>query len=287
MAEFYFPATLTNESGRQTVTAFNENAESPIYTANSSHPMWDEIIEGLRTGDPDVWELFDVGSGVAKKFNQITDRVAFDGHNILFDGDVVHSTLTEHLMRVMERGNADDYLAVAKFWEKLESNPNAHSREQAYEWLASHRFQITPDGDVVGYKGVSEVDGRYLSCWSSRVADKPSAYVNGTPVASMSQVPQAIGDVVTMPRGEVKHDPSVPCARGLHVATRSYAQGYGTVLEVHVNPRDIVSVPSDASGEKVRCCRYKVARLATRADNNSPVLSSGDNIWAGDVGYRA
>jgi hypothetical protein len=30
------------------------------------------------------------------------------------------------------------------------------------------------------------------------------------------------------------------------------------MLEVHVNPRDVVSVPTDSNWQKVRCCRYKV-----------------------------
>jgi hypothetical protein len=94
-----------------------------------------------------------------------------------------------------------------------------------------------------------------------------------------------------MPRSEVVHDPSQACERGLHVSTRSYAEGYarsGALLEVHVNPRDIVSVPTDGGGEKVRVCRYKIARVALDAYDERPVLRDDvpENVWAGDVGYR-
>ena len=33
------------------------------------------------------------------------------------------------------------------------------------------------------------------------------------------------------------------------------------MLKVHINPRDVVSVPTDAQGEKVRVCRYRVVEI--------------------------
>lgn len=291
MTEFRFPATLNRGGGLAVVTAFNANSDSPIYVADERHPHFDAIVDGLRRGDPTVWELFDVVSGIAHRFNTITDRVSFDGENIMWDGDPVHSVLAEQLQRAIEDGNSDNYTALAKFWEKLESNPNQHSREQAYDWLACHKFQITPEGDVVGFKGVeSDGHGGYQSTWASQVAGVPSAYVDGTPLAEKIKVPNKVGTVVTMPRSEVVHDPSVACNRGLHVSTRSYAASYGrsgAILEVHVNPRDIVSVPSDGRGEKVRCSRYYIARVAVDDMGTGPVLRDNpvENFWAGDVGY--
>lgn len=291
---FAFPAVLNQGGGKDVVTAFNPDAETPVFVADSSHPHFDAILHGLEWGDPAVWDLFSVGGGIASRFNTITDRVSWDGRNILWDGDPVHSVLANQLERAIEHGNPDNYVALAKFWEKLESNPTDHSRNQAYDWLSSHKFQITPEGDVVGYKAViNDGNGRYRSKWASKVAGKPSAYVNGEPVPELSQVPQSIGDIVTMPRSEVVHDPRQSCERGLHVATRSYLGGGhaygGNLLEVHVNPRDIVSVPTDGYGGKVRVCRYYVARAAIAESEMStaPVLrDEPKNVWAGDVGYN-
>lgn len=275
MTNFEFPAVLTEGNGVATVTAFNPDSDTPVYTASETHPRWEDILDGLITGDPDVWELFDVAKGVMNSFRQVTERVTYDGSNVLFDGDPIHTVLANQLQRAIEDGNKDNFTALARFWEKLESNPNAHSREQAYEFLASHQFQITADGDVVGFKGVSRsADGTYHSWASSEVAGKPSAFVDGKPLPAKVRVKQHIGAVVTMPRSEVHHDPRKHCSRGLHVATQGYANGYGdTVLEVHVNPRDIVSVPNDAGGEKVRVCRYTVARVASGDYGTRPVLS--------------
>lgn len=288
MSEFHFPANLTYGDGVATVTAFNFDSDEPIYQANENHPHWDEILDGLRFGHPDVWDLFDVAAGVMSRFEEVTDRVSWNGSEILFDGDPVHSVLADQLSRAIEDGNSENYVALAKFWEKLESNPNEHSREQAYDFLATHAFQITPEGDVVGFKGVYDNgDGAYSSTASSQVPGVPSAYVNGQPQPALSVVTQSIGDTVTMPRSEVTHDPSKSCERGLHVATRDYAQMYGTVMEVHVSPRDIVSVPTIDGGRKVRVCRYKVARVASDNDFSGPVLRENSaQRWAGDVSSR-
>jgi hypothetical protein len=48
------------------------------------------------------------------------------------------------------------------------------------------------------------------------------------------------------------------------VGSFDHAAGYGnTLLEVKVNPRDVVSVPSDTGGAKMRVCRYTVVQEIT------------------------
>jgi hypothetical protein len=269
-------------SGRSlSLVAYAPKRDVPLLVADSTHPHYSTILARLANDDESVFELFDVGTGIAKKFEQVSERVSFDGSNILFDGDPVHSVLTDQLKRALEEG-LDDYKPLALFWEKLESNPNEHSRRQTYDWLAAHKFQITEDGDVVGYKGVVRnlSDGTYKSTTTSRVAGVPSAFVNGLPLPEKTVVTQNVGDVVTLPRSEVSHDPGKFCDRGLHVGTYAYAKQYGnTVFEVHVNPRDFVSVPNDARGEKVRVNRYKVHAVVTAELTGGVVVSKTDSTY--------
>lgn len=281
------PHVYSKSGNVGTITVFNADSDTPLYVADSSHPHWNDILRGVAEGDEGVFDLFDVAGGVMRKFQQVTDRVSWDGKNVLFDGDPIHSVLADQLSRAIKEGDSRNYTALAKFWEKLESNPNEHSREQAYDFLAAHSFQITEEGDVVGFKGVTDnEDGTYSSTARSRVPGKPSAYVNGVAQPEMSVVTQRVGDTVSMPRSEVTHDPSRSCERGLHVATRGYASGYGLVMEVHFNPRDIVSVPTIDRGEKVRVAKYTVARIALDSYSDRPVLrdEAEDAVWS-DVGY--
>ena len=269
-----------------TVVAFDPTRDNPILTASSTHPNFEAIVAGLEADNPAVLDLFDVVGTAMRSFNQITERVSWDGMNVLFDGSPLHNTLADHLTRVIKSGDVEGFKAVARFWERLSANPSEHSREQAYDWLAAEKFSITEDGMLVGYKGVFDRGGSYASVAKSTVPDKPSAFVNGKPLPQRSTVSQKIGDVVTLPREEVTFNPRETCAAGLHVGTYKYARTYGdTVLEVLVDPSAIVSIPTDAGGAKMRVWKYTVSRVASEK-NDSPVLSSGASTtgWA-DVGY--
>lgn len=272
--------------GRGSVIVLGPNG---ILQADSFHPHWQAIVNAIDAGDERVYELFDVRAGMGRRLESLSDRIDYDGKDILFDGAPVDTVLANQIKRALESGETD-YKPLVRFWEKLESNPQEHSKQQAYRWLATHDFKITEDGDVVAYKGVRvNGDGSFSSISHSRVVDAPSGYVDGVPVPPLSVVTQKIGSVVTMPRSEVKHDPNVGCHRGLHVGDWSYANHFaqGAVLEVHVNPRDIVSVPNDSSSRKVRTCKYKVVSVVTSEYSGGPVLrpAAVAETW-NDVGYE-
>lgn len=253
-----------------------QSPEGDIYQADSKHPHWQAIVDGLHANDSSVFGLFDVQAGLVNRLTSLSDRVSFDGNNILFDGDVQSGPLADHLLRCLESG-VQDYAPVVKFWEKVATNPDERSREQLFTWLRSHEFTITEDGDILGYKGViTDAEGKYLSSHSG------TAFVDGVEIKG--RIPNNIGTVVTMPRAKVQNDPGVACHYGLHVGDWSYASNFATVtLEVHVNPRDVVSIPRDESQRKMRCCRYKVVKV--RDSRSTSPIDVGDSKWEGDVGY--
>jgi hypothetical protein len=267
-----------------TVTAFFPDEAQPIKTADSNHPYWNDIVQGLENGDPDTYTMFDVRAGVGAKLRSLSDRVDYDGQNVYFDGSVVNDALAQQVVRFLEQG-ISDWEPLVKFWEKIAQNPSEHSRENLYRWLSTHEFSVTADGDIVGYKGVrvSTEDGsdRYESIHAG------PAWVNGALVNG--HVPNEIGAVITMPRADVTADPSIGCHVGLHVGTWDYAHSFGggTVLEVHVNPRDVVSVPTDCDDAKMRVCKYTVAAKVDGAHENAVVIPEEDfgDDWQGDVGY--
>jgi hypothetical protein len=64
-----------------------------------------------------------------------------------------------------------------------------------------------------------------------------------------------------MDRKDCDPDRKNACSRGLHVAAFSYAHDQysnGNLIEVKVNPRDVVAVPEDHNNEKMRVCEYEV-----------------------------
>lgn len=236
------------------------------YAAADSHPNFREILRLATEGDRSVVDLFDLSVAVAKKFEYLSERVSVRDGRVYFDGEPIHSVLNTQIMDFYTAG--EDFMPLVNFYDKLMQNPNKDSREQLYAWLDAHKFTITPEGDLLGYKGVRKTDeGKYVSVNHGR------AIVNGEEVNGA--IPNNIGDVVTMPRSEVEFNPSVGCSTGLHVGTWNYARDWakGEVLEVVVNPRDVVSVPHDCSAQKLRTCRYVVTGVAT-GDYNTPLKAA-------------
>lgn len=259
-----------------TVVAYDPDSEPPLYEADSTHPHFQAIVDGLARGDREVLQMFDVRGGMNVRIRNLSERITYDGESIFFDGDKQAGPLAEHLLRAIKEGLADAS-PIVKFWEKVASNPDERSREQLFSWLQAHAFTITEEGDILGYKGVREVrDGGYESINSG------TAFVDGKEVTG--KIPNNPGSVITMPRSEVQNDPNVACHKGLHIGTWSYAStfGGGPTLEVHVNPRDVVSIPRDSGAQKMRACRYTVVqRLGKHYDG---AVAKPQNTY-GEVGY--
>jgi hypothetical protein len=247
--------SLINNNGNKNITVFY-NGE--MYAATDSHSNWDAIEAGAEAGDPSVIDLFDIGMTAQKRFDKLSDRVSIKGGKVYFDNQPTHNALTEQVVRFIKNGQ-EDFGPLVEFFEKVQSNPNKHSREQLYSWLDVHDFTILPNGNFVGYKGVRSVattDGVKYESISHGTAISDGVEYTGA-------IPNPIGAVVEMARDAVQHDPSVGCHTGLHVGTWDYASGFaqGAVLKVEVNPRDVVSVPTDCNHQKLRTCRYTVLEV--------------------------
>lgn len=231
--------------------------DGEMYVCDGTHPNFKAIMAGILEGDESVVDLFDVSKAVAARFDRLSERVTVANGRVYFDGDEVSDSLTNQILRFMDEDA--DFVPLVNFFEKVASNPNEHSRKQFYDWVKARNFTITPDGDILGYKGVYEVeDGLFQSVSSG------TAIVNG--VTHTGQIPQSVGDVVEMPRSQVAHDPQVGCHTGLHAGTWEYASTFvsgptAKILTVAINPRDVVSVPTDCEAQKVRVSRYRIVEV--------------------------
>lgn len=244
------------------------------YSAANTHPNFKEIIRLAAEGDTSVKDLFDVSIKVARKFENLSERVSVHSGRVYIDNEEVDGALERQIVQFLEAG-VEDFKPLVNFYDKLLQNPNEDSRRQLYSWLNAHNFTITPEGDLLGYKGVKKNDdGSYES------VNRGRAIVNGEEVNGA--IPNNIGYVVTMPRGDVQFNPSVGCSTGLHVGTWNYANSWaqGAVLEVAVNPRDVVSVPTDCGAQKLRTCRYVVTGV-TEQDFGTPLKSASN--WGNDA----
>ena len=170
----------------------------------------------------------------------------------------VAPTLQNFIIKITNDINVDDNVVLAwtKFARKLQRNVDPYIRSQLFNFLnylidTENSLALTPEGNFIGYKGIQK---NYLSSRAGNGFVDEVEYKN-------TQIPNKPGTIVSMNRHEVQADPNQTCSFGLHVGSYSYAKGFQPlVVLVEVNPENVVSVPSDYNGQKLRCSEYKVIK---------------------------
>jgi len=258
----------SGDSGEQASIFFTDGTTE---TVNDSHPNFPEIV-GALISKPEgyeeiVYELANIPATVARKFQDLSDRVTTDGTDIFFDGDPVHNALSQEIIKRLRedaqraadffsgKANTDSvrseksWQALVKFLENLQQNPNENSRESLYRFIIQHGLTIDKDGYLIAYKGLEADFGSVNKGYG--IVDGEE--VNGT----LYNKP---GSVIRFPRKDVDSNSAVGCSQGLHAGTHAYASGWnrGKLVAVRINPRDVVSVPDDSSFSKLRTCQYEV-----------------------------
>lgn len=277
-------------TGHQSATIiFSDNS---IETVTSENANWNEIVNQLLTKtdfteaeEERLLGLIKPITEISGKLTQLSERVSIADTTILFDGDPIHGSLVNHILRIVkEGGDQRSYGALVKFLEKLYQNPSEKSRNSLYDFILHYDITIDTDGDFYVYKGVAS-DGTSIHSGPGIVDGQR---MNG-------HLPNKIGSVIEFPRSEVNADTRIGCATGLHAGTYSYAHRFsqGQLLTVKVNPRDVVSVPDDCGFQKIRVCRYKVTGIADvemdsttydgdESDDDNDWLTSDDDSWEDD-----
>lgn len=235
-----------------------------VKVATGDHPSWSRLKQIVETPDNDgladeLTRLLDPSMAVSAFFEPLSERVSIRNGHVYVDGDEISGALADHILRYIDEDN--DPGPLVRFLENVLANPNEHSREQLYRWLEKHKFAITEEGNFLAYKGVRNRTGDSTE-YPYESISQGSAIVDSQPY--QGAIPNGVGAVVEMPRSEVFHDPAVGCNTGLHAGTWGYASNFsqGAVLLVEINPRDVVSVPTDCNDQKIRCCRYTVVEVS-------------------------
>lgn len=255
---------LTQDESEANLTIFYQGKTFPVH---SSHKFWADILKAALADDPKAVELADVGLAVGQRL-ALSMRVSYINGKLYLDNDEMADGLATHVVRMIQSG--DDVQPFVLLLENIAQNPSANSRQQLSTYVDRNDITITHEGILVLYKIVNRfnsghfpntasqdgwVTKQYQSCHAG------PAIVSGCDWAS-GFVPQSQGDVVEMARSKVIDNPGTHCTTGLHVGAWSYVKSGpvrgNVILEVHVNPRDVVSVPHDHNQSKIRVCRYVI-----------------------------
>jgi hypothetical protein len=239
------------------------------------NPLFDEVkalIDGnLVAQIPDLVDM----AGKIRKYGNGHFFVNEFGV-IVLDGEAIPENLSVRLLDFVDNNIPTDSLEL--FWGLLKANESEDSRQDLWGFLAHNDIPLTKDGMFLAYKRVATIEE---AIERGHHEDMETAMVLVNVDGVMTEVPAQPGDLVDartgtirnnpgdkpfLDRNEVDADRDRTCSYGLHVAARGYAEhryySNGALLEVIIDPRDVVAVPRDYSGEKMRCTTYLVNRIA-------------------------
>ena len=207
------------------------------YQVLPDHLNYKMILEKLPTGTPeDLLELIDIQKAVAI-FSDGT--VEIKNGQVLYEGEEVHGSISKRILEFMSNGLP--FQPLINFLNNIMENPSMQSQKELYDFLEHEHLPITEDGHFLAYKAVrSDFKDKYRGTFDNTV-----------------------GQVCQMQRAKVDDDRSRGCSDGLHAGALNYVAGYGClengdkIVIVKINPKDVVSVPSDSNCEKLRTCRYE------------------------------
>lgn len=200
---------------------------------------FDKAIQLIRDDDMDELARLTIPEIDMVDYSQL-ELTLVDG-KLLRYGEEVPPRLAKIVLELKNDGLPFQHLL--NFWDRLFQNPEQSSVDQLYRFLEDHKVPITSDGMIMAYKSVCQQEDGSLVAYH----DRSFSY--------------AIGEEATMDRSQVECSPEHGCGRGLHVGSFEYANDMYSgdqnrvLLEILVDPADVVSVPNDCNCSKVRCCR--------------------------------
>ena len=227
------------------------NAKST--TIGSDHQNFNRVVSLLKGGDAGIDEqeiavLLDMKAALSRYSDG--ELTIEGGENVYRRGEKLDDALARRIIRFW-RSNAP-YGHLLKFFDRVDGNPSNVSKAQLFKFLNHTGLPITEDGCFYAYK---YVDKDFYSIH----AGNSTMVLTGT-YDDDGHIFNGIGEEIRVKRNYVEDNPDVPCSTGLHAGSEAYAVGScpadGHVILVKIDPADVVSVPRDSNGEKMRVCGY-------------------------------
>lgn len=235
------------------------------HTISKTHLTYQKVLDAIKCED---WEA--VKNTIEPKKVVLSygkGNVSIQGETLYWKGEELNTGLAVRMITMLQEGFPIEPMVL--FMENLMLNPSRRSVTELYGFLEKCNLPITPDGCFLAYKKVRD---NYLDCHSGTMDN-------------------SVGKVVEMERNTVDDDKDRTCSSGLHFCSQSYLAHFGgerTVI-VKINPRDVVSIPSDYNDAKGRACRYEVIGelnatpeeaftkpVQTNANGTAPYVSAHD-----------
>lgn len=209
----------------------------------------DEKYHELKSSllNDDFETALSIVSKIYEVFSWSNGDFNISGNSLTYKGNPVNSEISRVILKCIERN--DDFEHVVKFYQHLMNNHSYRSVNQLYSFIAHNDIKINDDGMIEAWKFIR----RDWTDWRT------------------GKISNRVGEEPFMLRNEVDDNPNETCSYGFHVCAAKYIKEFDRCGEVRfvkvlVNPADVVSVPTDYNGAKMRVFRYKVIKEVNRSE---------------------
>jgi hypothetical protein len=203
------------------------------------------LIEGKHDKVPNLLDIVGSVSEISGgEFTIVNGEVRYQGR-------LVPSYQSQKLISMLKEGR-QDVNPLKNFIGRLMNNPSARARDEFARFADYKELPFDAEGFVYAYRGLK--DDFY-----SRTGNTETRVLKGK-VNSQGQIYNGVGEEIEVERADVDDDCTRTCSYGVHAGSFDYARGWsgGKLVLVKIDPKDIVSVPVDCDGQKVRVCHYWV-----------------------------
>ena len=224
----------------------------------------------------DLGDLLDIRKSVE---NFVQGDIEVKDEVVYYKGHRLHGVVVDKLIDMLRSGMKDS-APIVNFITRLQANPSANSVAELYTFLGYKSLPTTPEGKVLGYKGVQS------DYWST-TGNADTIVVQGQ-TNERHQILNEVGATIEVARRCVDDNKDNHCSFGLHVGSFDYASNWsgedGKLLLVEFDPADAVSVPTDCNFQKLRVSKYKVIADITdqKKELNRPVYEANQPIYGSD-----
>lgn len=210
------------------------------YTFQSDNPAFLNSLGDLRNEDYEA-----ALTKLNPVWNMPTNLPFKCQHDVVtYQGRVLPTALGKKLMGCARNGAYKPFLA---FWNKLNKNPSFRAQKELYQYLSMHQMPLFRSGDFLGWKAVRE---DFTDKHTGTILNKS-------------------GTTVKTDRWNVDDNSHLDCSCGYHIGSPNYVREFADkandrIMEVRVNPTDVITVPTDSNCQKIRVCSYRVLKDITK-----------------------
>lgn len=230
------------------------NYEGQTHIVSRTDALADQLLAALREGRQA--DIPDLVSAAARIVNYGKGDFEVIYGQVHINGQPVHDVLSRKILKF--QAEKLPHLPLVRFAENLQRNPSYRAVNELFTFLDKNDHPITENGKFIAYKRVR-----------STFKDIHSNTFDNSPGAEPS-----------VSRNQVDEDCTRTCSHGLHVANWEYAHtqfassdpATDIMLEVEVDPADVVAIPVDYDNAKMRVCKYKVLGVVDKAHSSDVQL---------------